>query len=333
MLSTAQRRRPQNRLPDPRDETRPLKVIVLMGGVGTEREVSLVSGREVTDALIASGHQVQSWVLDSDQDSALDALPTDVDVVFIALHGAYGEDGRVQTALRDRGFAYTGSGPQASALAFDKLRSKRVLAHAGVPLAADHVLPYPFSERDLRHVLRMTGPGTWVVKPVRMGSSVGVHICNTPGQLRRALEENARWEQPQLVEAFVPGHELTCGILEGQALPLVEPVPLGGTYDYRAKYESGAGTTYRVEPEPIPAAVRERAKQVSLAAHEALGCAEFSRVDLRYDPAADQLVVLEVNTIPGLTPSSLLPKGAKAIGLSFPQLCDRLCRLGLKVSA
>jgi D-alanine-D-alanine ligase len=332
VLSTAQRRRPsKNRLPA--DDDRALKVVVLMGGVGPEREVSLVSGSEVADALLTLGHTVESWVLDSDQDGALDALPRDADVVFIALHGEYGEDGRVQRALTERGFAYTGSGPQASAIAFDKQRSKRVMAHAGIPLAADRLLPYPFNERDLRHAVRMSGPGTWVVKPVRMGSSVGVTICKSPGQLTRALTENARWKQPQLIEKFVPGHELTCGILGGEPLPLVEPVPLTGHYDYRAKYESGAGTTYRVEPETIPADVRARAKDVARRAHEALGCAEFSRVDLRYDPAKGQLVVLEVNTIPGLTPTSLLPKGAKAIGLDFPHLCDRLCRLALRVSA
>ncbi|MEZ6187406.1 MAG: hypothetical protein R3F62_20640, partial [Planctomycetota bacterium] len=246
MLSTARRRRAPAPLTDDKS---PLHVIVLSGGVGPERVVSLTSGKEVARALEAGGHQVTHVILDTDDPAELDALPRDADVVFLALHGEYGEDGRVQRALAQRGFAYTGSGPQASATAFDKLRTKQVLERAGVPLAEHAVLPYPFTRRDLTHTLRTAPKGMTVVKPVRMGSSVGVRICSGRGQLQRALLENSRYGQPQLVEAFVPGHELTCGILGERALPIVEPIPRLGTYDFQAKYDPSAGTDYRVDPE------------------------------------------------------------------------------------
>jgi len=330
VLSTAQRRR--NPAPLSYDQT-PLHVIVLSGGVGPERVVSLTSGREVAQALEDQGHRVENWVIDTDDPAALDALPREADVVFIALHGEYGEDGRVQRALAQRGFAYTGSGPQASATAFDKLRTKLVLERAGVPLADHVVLPFPAAPRDLAHALRTAPRGMTVVKPVRMGSSVGVRICNGRGQLERAIAENQRYKQPQLIEEFVPGHELTVGILGTQALPVVEPVPRLGTYDFQAKYDPSAGTDYRVDPEGIPFAVRTRAQEVSLLAHSALGCSDVSRVDLRYDPKADRLIVLEVNTIPGMTPTSLLPKGAEAVGVAFGQLVDTLCRLAIGARA
>ena len=330
MLSTARRRR--NASPLPFDPS-PLFVVVLSGGVGPERVVSLTSGREVAQALEDVGHRVENWVIDTDDPAALDSLPREADVVFIALHGEYGEDGRVQRALAERGFAYTGSGPQASATAFDKLRTKLVLQRAGVPLAEHAVLPFPATPRDLSHALRTAPKGMTVVKPVRMGSSVGVRICNGRGQLERALAENARYAQPQLIEEFVPGHELTCGILGERALPIVEPVPRLGTYDFQAKYDPSAGTHYKVDPESIPFDVRARAQEISLLTHSALGCSDVSRVDLRYDPRGERLVVLEVNTIPGMTPTSLLPKGAEAVGLSFSDLVDTLCRMAIGARA
>ena len=327
MLSTAKRRRPpqahQGR------EGGPLRVVVLMGGVGTEREVSLRSGQAVVDALLEGGHRPEAWVLDSNDERALDNLPSSADLVFLALHGEWGEDGGVQRALDARGWTYTGSGPQASALAFDKQLTKEALARAGVPLARDRVLDFPFTPRDLRQALRTSPEGWVVVKPVRMGSSVGVRVCRTKDQTERALRENEVYRMPQLIEEFVPGHELTVGILDGQALPVVEPVPSQGVYDYTAKYDPHSGTCYKVEPETIPGRVRAQARRIALHAHRVLGCAHMSRVDLRYDPSSGRLVVLEVNTIPGMTATSLLPKAAAAAGLSFPRLVETLCRLAV----
>jgi D-alanine-D-alanine ligase len=307
-----------------------LEVAVLMGGVGHEREVSLKTGRAVCDGLEAGGHRVGAWVLEGADDAALDALPHDVDVVFIALHGDYGEDGRVQRALAERGFVYTGSGPEASARAYDKLRTKKILARHGVPMAAHRVVPFPFTDRDVRHVARLTGSFPVVVKPTRLGSSVGVVVCKDRGQLVRALEENARYGLPQLVEEFIPGRELTCGVLDDRALPVVEPRPEGGVYDYRAKYDKAAGTTYGVDPQDLPAKVKDEVRRLALVSHEALGCADVSRADFRWDPERDRLAILEVNTVPGMTATSLLPKAAAASGLPFPQLVERICRLAIR---
>lgn len=327
MLSTAKRRRPPQAHQD--HAGGPLRVVVLMGGVGTEREVSLRSGQAVVDALIEGGHRAEAWVLDSSDERALDGLPAGADVAFLALHGEWGEDGGVQRALDARGWAYTGSGPQASELAFDKLRTKQALARAGIPLAADRVLEYPFTPRDLRQALRTAPEGWCVVKPVRMGSSVGVRVCRDQGQIERALRENAVYRQPQLIEEFVPGHELTVGVLDGQALPLIEPVPSQGVYDYTAKYDPQSGTCYKVEPETIPGRVRAQARRIALHTHRVLGCAHVSRVDFRYDPTTGKLVVLELNTLPGMTATSLLPKAAAAAGISFPRLVETLCRLAV----
>ena len=327
MLSTAISRRPPQGPAS--DEGGPLHVVVLMGGVGTEREVSLRTGRAVVEGLEEAGHEVESWVLDTSDPRALDALPRAADVVFLALHGEWGEDGGVQQALEDRGFVYTGSGPAASALAFDKQRTKEALARAGIPLAHDRLLPFPFGPRDLRQALRTAPDGWCVVKPVRMGSSVGVRVCRDRAQVARALRENAVYRQPQLIEEFIPGHELTVGIIEGEPLPLVEPVPREGVYDYTAKYDPEAGTSYRIEPETVPPLVREEARRIARRVHHVLGCRDVSRVDLRWDPERNRLVVLELNTLPGMTARSLLPKAAAAAGLPFPRLCERLCRLAL----
>lgn len=331
MISTAHRRRLPPTRPA-RDSERPLRVAVLMGGVGHEREVSLVSGREVTNALRAEGHAPTSIVLDSSDERALDAIPAGTDVVFLALHGEYGEDGTIQQLLARRDLTYTGSGPEASARAYDKIRAKRLFARAGLPLAWHRVLEFPFTTRSVRHAIRMTPPGRVVVKPSRAGSSVGVVICDNAGQLRRALEEGARFRQPQMIEEFVPGLELTCGVLGGVALPVVEAVPQRAFFDYRAKYEKTCGTDYVVDPESVPPELRRRIQELALAAHETLRCDDFSRVDFRYDPQAGKLAILEINTIPGLTPTSLLPKAAAAVGLPFGKLIERLCRLALRAA-
>ncbi|RMG09012.1 MAG: D-alanine--D-alanine ligase [Planctomycetota bacterium] len=332
MHTTAARRRPHlaDRAAAPGER---LKVAVLMGGVGHERDVSMVSGREVAKALLAEGHLVVAYELETDDERALDPLRVGFDVVFLALHGEYGEDGTIQAALARRGIAYTGSGPEASARAFDKAVAKRLLRRAGVPLAEHHLVSPPVGERELRHALRCCGEGRWVVKPTRMGSSVGVALCQGAAELRRALEEGARFRQPLLVEEFVPGRELTCGVLGEEALPVVEIASKRGFYDYRAKYDAGSGTEYLVEPEAVPLRVRDEVRRLALRCHKVLGCRDVSRVDFRYDPNAGRLAVLEVNTLPGMTPTSLFPKAAAAAGIPFGALLTRLCRMAVGVSA
>lgn len=334
MLTTAQRSRPpQAHTRGGSDPGDPLRVVVLMGGVGTEREVSLRTGKAVVEALRQGGHHPEPRVLESSDERALDGLPREAAVVFLALHGEWGEDGGVQRALDARGWTYTGSGPEASELAFDKQRTKEALRRAGIPVAHDAVLPFPFGARELRQALEAAPAGKVVVKPVRMGSSVGVRVCADRAEVERALTENAVYRQPQLIEEFVPGHELTVGIVGEEALPLIEPVPSQGVYDYTAKYDPEAGTSYRVEPEAIPAHVRAQARRLALHTHVVLGCRQVSRVDLRWDPVRDRLVVLELNTLPGMTGTSLLPKAAAAAGISFPRLVERLCRQALGVGA
>ncbi len=332
MLSTAQRRRTT------RDKIRHdagrkrLKVAVLMGGVGHERAVSLVSGREIAAALRSAGHLVVPWELTTTDPRQLDGLEMGFDVAFLGLHGEYGEDGTIQQALAERGICYTGSGPEASARAFDKIRAKRLLGRAGVPLAAHGTLEFPFSARGIRHAVRMTGDGPWVVKPVRMGSSVGVSLCRNRGQVRRALEQGAIYRQHQLIEEFVPGHELTCGVLADRPLPVVEAIAQRTFFDYEAKYEKSTGTEYVVEPTTIPESVRAEIRRLALESHRALGCDDYSRTDFRYDPGSGKLVVLEVNTLPGMTKTSLLPKAAGAAGISFVELLTRICSLAMRVT-
>jgi len=332
MLSTAKRRRQPPAAGSPSADRGPrrLSVAVLLGGVGAEREVSLVSGREVAAALAERGHTVHAVRVDASDDAFLEHIPAGTDVVFVALHGEFGEDGTIQHLLARAELPYTGSGPEASARAYDKLRAKRLLRRAGVPLAWHRVLEFPFGERGVRHAVRMTPPGRVVVKPHRAGSSVGVVVCDSPGHVRRALEAGARFRQHLMIEEFIPGRELTCGVLDDQVLPVVEAVSRRGFFDYAAKYDKASGTEYAVDPPDLDPAVRRRIQAVAMASHRALGCDDFSRVDFRYDPDADRLVVLEVNTIPGMTPTSLLPKAAAAAGLDFGALVERLARLALR---
>ena len=330
MLSTAMRRRPSASSPRPTgDGPERLRVAVLMGGVGHEREVSLTSGRAVVQALIEGGHEPRPFVVQTSDARELESLP-EVDVVFVALHGEYGEDGRVQRALARLGKPYTGSGPQASARAFDKARTKRVLANAQVSLLPHRLLPTPWNEADLQGIVESCQEGTFVVKPARAGSSVGVFVCEGGHEVEEALREVAgTFAQPILIEPFVPGHELTCGVLGGEALPVVEIVPKDGHYDYLAKYDAGSGTAYRIDPTEIPLEVRQDIQRQTLAAHHGLGCQDVSRADFRYDPTAGRATLLEVNTIPGMTSTSLLPKAANAIGLNFSSLVERICRLSM----
>jgi D-alanine-D-alanine ligase len=303
-----------------------LQIAVLMGGVSSEREVSLRSGEGVARGLASRGHEVTRVVVDEDGPRALDALPP-VDAAFVALHGRFGEDGGVQRMLEARGVAYTGSGPEASARAFDKAWTKSILRARGVPVASDVLLDFPWRARDVRQALRRAPGPRLVVKPVREGSSVGVHICATLAQAARAVRALRSFRQPLLVEEFVEGREVTVAVLGEEILPPVEIVPARAFYDTTAKYDPTSGTRYDVAPSLSPA-VLARAKEVALEAHRALGCRDVSRTDVRIDPSGRPFV-LEVNTIPGLTPTSLLPKAAAAAGIPFDELCEKLIRLAL----
>ena len=300
-----------------------LDITVLMGGPGSEREVSLVSGRAVADALARAGHRVTAADITPDDTSALDR--DGADAVFIALHGAFGEDGQVQQLCEDRGIAYVGSGPVASKLAMDKHASKLLFRDAGLLTPEWATFETGGAQASQADPLGKFPPPC-VLKPVDGGSSVDITIARDPAARGRALGELLATYGRAMVETYIPGREMTVGILADQPLPLVEIVPAQEFYDYFAKYED-EGTEYITDPE-LPADVAQRLQADALRAHECLGCRDFSRVDflLADDGRA---YVLEVNTIPGFTGHSLLPKAAAAAGVSFEALCDRLVRLSL----
>lgn len=301
------------------------KVAVLMGGTSNERAVSLVSGTNVADAL-ASLHEfeVVPVVLDADN---LDALPADVDACYIALHGGWGENGGVQAALDARGIPYTGPGARASRLAMDKIETKKVLDAAGIPNAPWCVVgdaDAACAEADLPLPLPV------VVKAPRDGSSVGVYVVKSFDQWADAVRNAVRIDREKfggageaLVEAFIPGREMTAGVLGHEALPVIEICAPGGWYGYEEKYNSDA-TRY---PFPTDDFLPEM-QRLALAAFDATGCRGVTRVDFRITPEG-RMFVLELNTSPGMTGHSLVPKAAAKHGIAFPGLCRRVLEAAL----
>jgi D-alanine-D-alanine ligase len=297
---------------------RKLKIAVLMGGPSAEREVSLRSGTAVANALAATGAKVMPM----DIQDATFTIPSDVDVTFLVLHGTFGEDGTLQRILEERGIAYTGSGPEASALAFDKVAAKQSFLVAGIPTPAYEAFENGQSSRP--RLARLGFPV--VVKPTRQGSSMGVSIVHQEAELPEACQLAGRYDTRLLAEQFIPGRELTVGILDGRALPVVEIRPKHDFFTYEDKYTKGE-TDYLV-PAALDKNIEFQAKSMALRAHDCLGCRDYSRVDFMLSQNGE-LFVLEVNTIPGFTETSLLPKAARASGIEFPDLCARLVQLAL----
>ncbi|HJZ84401.1 MAG TPA: D-alanine--D-alanine ligase [Polyangia bacterium] len=293
------------------------KIGVLMGGLSAEREVSLKSGEAVYAALAERGHDVYRIFVDRDVDLVLRQLR--IDVAFLALHGRYGEDGCIQGLLEILGIPYTGSGVLASALAMDKVKSKEVLRLRNLPTPPSYVCERP-GEVD-PHDLHTEFGYPCVVKPADGGSSIGVSIVRDPVELEPALETAAQFSGRVLVERFVDGKEISVAVLGGLALGAVEIVPRVGFYDYGNKYTSGR-TEYhfpaRLSPERYRG-VLELGEQ----AHDVLGCDGITRVDLIVSERGNESI-LEVNTIPGLTPTSLVPKIAHGCGMDFGELCEEI---------
>jgi D-alanine-D-alanine ligase len=291
-------------------------VAVLLGGLSSEREVSLVSGKACADALERLGARVSR--VDAGRDLAQVLSGLKPDVVFNALHGEWGEDGCVQGVLETLGLPYTHSGVLASALAMDKAKAKAVLAAAGVPVPGGGL--FDRHEVAARHVL----PPPYVVKPNAEGSSVGVFII-MEGANAPPFEVGAdSWTfgEQVMVEPFIAGRELAVAVMGdssgARALTVTDIVPASGFYDFEAKY--GEDGSKHIVPAQMPPAAFEQALRVSEAAHVALGCAGVSRSDLRYDDINDILVLLEVNTQPGMTPTSLAPEQAAHAGIGFDDL-------------
>jgi D-alanine-D-alanine ligase len=290
-------------------------VAVLMGGWSPEREVSLSSGRECAKALLDCGYKVRVIDVGRDLPALLRALEPRPDVVFNALHGIGGEDGTVQGALEMLRIAYTHSGILASALAMHKPTAKAIFRDAGLPVADGVVArPEELAEGDPL-------PAPFVVKPTNQGSSVGVRIVRVNDNSWREEVRGWCFGPEILIERFVPGRELTVAVMGDRALGVCEIVPRGSFYDYTAKYATG-GSDHLV-PAPVPSTIYEEALDIGLRAHRALGCRGVSRADLRYDDTPDgcgRLYLLEVNTQPGMTPTSLIPDIARHVGIGFDEL-------------
>jgi len=328
-----------------------VKIAVLFGGTSTERDVSVASGSQVIGALRKAGHEVvaveasQGVLLPEQEHQVLseriDRLPPgetaapepqlpaivasagleDLDLMFLAMHGGIGEDGTIQGLLELAGIPYTGSDALGSALAMDKDVAKRLFLAAGVPTPRWLMTPVTPEEVD-----QQTGFPV-IVKPNGQGSTVGLSLVTDRSRLDGAIDLAAGFGGQVMVEQYIPGRELTVGILDGVALAVGEIIPeTGDIFDYTAKYQSGAAQ--EIFPADLSERDAERVRELGLTAHRALKLASYSRVDFRMD-ADGGLWCLEANTLPGLTAGSLLPKSAAAVGISFPELCERICRGGL----
>lgn len=297
-----------------------LKIAVLMGGPGSEREVSLASGKAVLAALEGAGLKVTGV----DVKGADFELPDGTGLAFNVIHGTFGEDGQLQRLLEERGVPYTGAGSVSSEVAFDKNVAKARFVDTGVPTPVSEIV-------DVSAGMRMPEMDLpYVVKAPCQGSSVGVHIVKDGAAAEAATTDAAKFGDEILVEQFVKGRELTVGVLDDRALPVVEIVPPDGVYDMASKYPwlSGAKGSQYFCPAALDEAVTEAVQAAALAAHRSLGIEVYSRVDVLLDDE-DRPFVLEANTIPGMTETSLLPKSAAAGGMDFAALCVRIAELSL----
>jgi D-alanine-D-alanine ligase len=335
-----------------------VKICVLTGGSSSERDVAFASATQVVAALRSRGHQVTvadttTGMLDAAAEArqlvgAVQAAPPDgaaiedllareqtvllgglltssairdADVIFLALHGGRGEDGTVQNLLEIADVCYTGAGPVASGVALDKDLSKRLFLEAEVLTAAWLMAPAPVAAIDLE----LDWPV--VVKPSRQGSTVGLSVVRDAAGLAAAVEEAYRHDDEVMIEAFVPGRELTVGVLGDRALAVGEIIPRHDLFDYECKYTPGM--CQEIFPAQVPGMVAEEAQRLALRAHRALKLRGYSRVDFRLTED-HELFCLEVNTLPGMTATSLMPQSAAAVGIDFPTLCERICELALE---
>src|SRR3954465_5551896 len=329
-----------------------MRITVLTGGTSAERDVALASAVQVVAALRSRGHEVsgvdtaRGYIAETDESNLLSgvvgteppssarlqslerglllsglanlAVVREADVLFLALHGGRGEDGTIQTLLEMIGVPYTGSGRLGSAMAMDKDISKRLFRSAAVPTADWVMAPAARSQ-----VERQFG---WpvVVKPSKQGSTVGLSVVKSARDYEEAVTLARQYDDEVMIERFVPGRELTVGILEGRALAVGEIIPRHEIFDYECKYT--AGMSQEIFPADLPASTAGECGRLGVLAHEALKLGGYSRVDFRLTPAGE-LVCLEGNTLPGMTAPSLMPQAAAAVGITFPELCERICRV------
>ncbi len=294
------------------------KIGVIMGGVSPEREVSLKSGEAVLNALKRLGYNAHPLVVD---ENVLEQIKqSGIEVAFIALHGGWGEDGRIQAMLEFLGIPYTGSGVVASALAMNKPQSKALFMQSQIP--TPRYCP-ALSEEFVFEEMKFQLPV--VVKPSAEGSTVGVSIVKSREEFQPALEKAKQYDELPIVEEYISGREITCGVLDGEALEVVEIVPPNEFYDYEAKY---SGKSKYIVPAPLASGLRDWIRRLAEQAYQVLHCRGGARVDFRLDEKRGPFV-LEVNTIPGMTELSLLPMSAKAFGIGFDELVERMLKSAL----
>jgi D-alanine-D-alanine ligase len=292
---------------------KPHRIAVLMGGPSAEREVSLRTGAACAQALRECGYEVSEVVVDD----ANFILPERTDLAFLAMHGPFGEDGQVQDILGARGIPFTGANAETSRITIDKEKTKERFRAAGVPTPQGQLVS---------RIEEITVPLPVFVKPNTLGSSVGSRAARTREEVKAALADALKYDSTALVEQLINGRELTVGVLGSQVLPVVEIRPLEGFYDYTNKYTKGK-TEYFC-PAPLSEELAAQIQRHALAAHRSVGNAVYSRIDFLLE--GDQPFCLEINTIPGMTATSLLPKAAAAVGITFPELCRRIVELSWK---
>ncbi len=287
------------------------KVAVLKGGVSSERDVSLQSGAAIAAGLREGGYEVE----EVDITSRMFSLQEGIEAVFIALHGQFGEDGEIQQRLMEMGIPFTGSGAESSRVSFDKVLTRERLIESGIPVAKGEVL---------KHAKDRTIPVPLVVKPPREGSSVGCYLVFEEHAWESAFAGAVQYSGDALVEEYIPGRELTVGVVDGQVLPVVEIKPASTWYDFQAKYVTG--DTKYVVPAELDEETTGVLQSLAVQTFESLGAQGFGRVDFRLAPDGKPYV-LELNAIPGFTATSLLPKAAKAAGIGFSELCCRIMEM------
>jgi D-alanine-D-alanine ligase len=329
-----------------------LRVLLLLGGTSPEREVSKSTGKSVYQALLNLGYDVKvidpayglnqpekvdlffsekdfTEILNSNYLESLNHGSTNgIDIVFLALHGKYGEDGTIQSLLDLKGLKYTGSKVLSSALAMDKIMSKILFEEYNVP--SPKWFHFKSGEKSVEEIDRLIIKNfnyPAVVKPNDQGSTVGITICKSSQHLRDAIRNAFEYSDRILVEQYIPGKELTVAVLDNEALPPLEIRPKHGVYDYECKYTSGMSEY--IVPAELPDEVLKELQNIAVQAYKALRCEVYARVDFRVSPE-NKLYALEVNTLPGMTSLSLVPKMAKAVGISFDQLVEKIINLSLK---
>lgn len=298
-----------------RDELKRRKVAVLFGGLSSEREISLRTGQAVLASLIRNGYSAIG--IDADRDLAQKLVEVGAEVVFIALHGRHGEDGTVQGLLEILELPYTGSGVLASSMAMDKVTTKRVLIQQGIKTPDFHVFQQGDDIEDFVGQIK-----NWpvIAKPAHEGSTIGVSIARNSTELTAGLTTGLSFDRTILVEEFISGEEATVSVLNGTALPVIQVVPKSGFYDFASKYT--AGQTEYLLPAPFSTEIYDELQKAAVAAVKSLGCLGAARADFMIKGGA--IYCLEVNTIPGMTETSLLPKAAAQAGINFDELVERI---------